>query len=314
LTNLERRLSQKNLKLLNMKEIQGAHAGIIYRMGCLDEYDQKTSYIYKEFAPDRKNEIDIYSKIADYIEPFSQLIKVWDSYHPAILMHDLKSPLKKEFESLTTHGKKQMLERILSRLAELHSLQPTQFVVNGLTTHQISTEWLDWCRDQLKRLCSQTQWSSSDWMDTISDSYEKLDLLHYEPTGPLVITHGDPHLENIFYHGRKVWFIDWEWAAIGSPLRDITILLQDIYDTELIHFVSESYQNFLENNEVPIRNEDYRQDFNHLYIDHTTMMLAWEIEKYFQGFSSDEKIQQIIEFKIGEITRITDEELRRGRK
>jgi hypothetical protein len=39
------------------------------------------------------------------------------------------------------------------------------------------------------------------------------------------------------------------------------------------------------------------------------MMLAWEIEKYFQQYTSEEEIKEIIEFKFGEIQRVTNEEL-----
>jgi thiamine kinase-like enzyme len=313
LNNLEERLKQINLRLLNMKIIQGSHAGKIYRLECLDEENQKASYIYKEFATDRKNEIDIYTKIRDYINPFSKLVSMWDSNPPAILMHDLQSPLKERFEPLTTKDKKGMLERILNRLAALHSSPPFQ-IANELPTHQITSEWLDWCRDQLKRLYLQNQWAKNVWIKTVEYSYSQLDIMNYKPRSPLVLTHGDPHLENIFDAGEQIWFIDWEWAAKGSPLRDITILLQDVYEKELVHFALSAYKNVLKSKGLIIHIEEYRQDFHYLYIDHTTMMLAWEIEKYFQGFTSKEKIREIITFKVGEITRVTKEEMRRKGK
>ncbi|MFD1738676.1 hypothetical protein ACFSCX_19335 [Bacillus salitolerans] len=86
-------------------------------------------------------------------------------------------------------------------------------------------------------------------------------------------------------------------------------MCQDIYDTRLIQFVIESYQEILNNHDLNIPYEDYQRDFNYFYIDHTSMMLAWEFEKYFQDYTSEEKIKEIIEFKIGEIKRVTNEEL-----
>ncbi|MBS4172236.1 phosphotransferase [Bacillus sp. FJAT-49736] len=51
----------------------------------------------------------------------------------------------------------------------------------------------------------------------------------YEAKGPIVLTHGDPHLDNIFRKiNGSILYIDWEWAALASPLRDITILVQDL--------------------------------------------------------------------------------------
>ena len=106
-----------------------------------------------------------------------------------------------------------------------------------------------------------------------------------------------------------MWFIDWEWAAPDKPLRDITILLQDIYDPHLIQFVFHSYRSMLEDKKLTIEQLDYQKDFNHLYIDHTTMMLAWEIHKYFLGYITEGQIKSITEFKVEEIKRTANEEI-----
>jgi hypothetical protein len=37
------------------------------------------------------------------------------------------------------------------------------------------------------------------------------------------------------------------------------------------------------------------------------MMLAWEVEKYFQGHLTEKRIRGIIEWKIGEIERVRKE-------
>ncbi|WJV31673.1 phosphotransferase [Rossellomorea sp. AcN35-11] len=190
----------------------------------------------------------------------------------------------------------------------LHSSSFSE-ITNALPTHQITSEWHEWCCDQMHRLCEHKNWAKTEWSKIIDNAYEQLDLKNYSQQCPRVITHGDPHLENIFLENEQIWLIDWEWAALGSPLRDITIMCQDIYDTRLIRFVIESYQEVLSNHNLTIPIEDYQRDFTYFYIDHTTMMLAWEIEKYFQQYTSEEKIKEIIEFKIGEIKRATNEEL-----
>ncbi len=309
MTHFEKRLKERSLKLLNEEVIDGAHSGNIYRIDVLDEVNNQTAnYIYKEFAADRNNEIDIYTNLADYIKPFSKLVKVWDSSPQAILMEDLKSPIKETFNQLPLKDKKNLLEGILHRLSVLHSSNYIS-ATEVLPIHQINSEWRDWCLDQLKRLCSTRKWAKSEWVHTIDFSFEQLEIMNHKYRCPLVITHGDPHMENIFYHKGQVWFIDWEWAAMGSPLRDITILLQDLYDIELIQYVEKSYRSYLHNEKIYVNNEDYNSDFNYLYIDHTTMMLAWEIEKYIQGYTSEERIREIIDFKIGEINRTTNEEM-----
>ncbi|MCA1063779.1 phosphotransferase [Rossellomorea aquimaris] len=305
---LEKRLAERNLKVLHKEIINGAHAGRIYRIETLDDENQKGRLIYKEFETDRSNELDMYSNIPHLIKQFNKVVTVWNSPPKAILMYDLKSPLKKDFDSLTDLDKRNLLKSILERLAILHSSSFSE-ITNALPTHQITSEWHEWCCDQMHRLCEHKNWAKTEWSKIIDNAYEQLDLKNYSQQCPRVITHGDPHLENIFLENEQIWLIDWEWAALGSPLRDITIMCQDIYDTRLIRFVIESYQEVLSNHNLTIPIEDYQRDFTYFYIDHTTMMLAWEIEKYFQQYTSEEKIKEIIEFKIGEIKRATNEEL-----
>lgn len=239
MTHLERRISEKRWNLLGKEIISGAHAGNIYRIDVIDEEEQKGTYIYKEFAAERNNEVGIYEKLTNHIGPFSKLVKVWNSSPQAILMCDLESPLKKTFNQLSLKDKRNLITDILHRLSGLHSSN-LDLEVNELPTHQITSEWLDWCLDEMNKLCTHHQWANPKWSQAIDYSYDQLALTTYEVRSPLVLTHGDPHLENVFDYEEQIWFIDWEWAACGSPLRDITILLQDIYDPKLIQFVYDS--------------------------------------------------------------------------
>ncbi|MFD1736329.1 phosphotransferase family protein [Bacillus salitolerans] len=309
MTNLDRRLYEIGMKILNEENIDGAHAGNIVRVDVQDKDYQKFSYIYKEFLTDRNNEVEIYTNLKDSIMAFNKVVKVWSTSPQAILMYDFKSPLKNAFENLPKEDKRILIEKILGRFLEIHSINHSQNTFE-LPIHQITSEWYEWCLDQLNKLCSRNQWADTDWIETLHYSYKQLDLVNYNPRSPLVLTHGDPHLDNIFYHEDQVWFIDWEWTAIGTPLRDITIMLQDIYDSELIQYVKNLYRIILNNSKFNLNTEDYSHDFHYMYIDHTAMMLAWEIEKYFQGYTSEEKIQKIIAFKIEEIKRTTNEELK----
>lgn len=70
--------------------------------------------------------MDIYRKLKSYIKPFSKLVKVWDSSPQAILMCDLKMPLKEAFKELPIKNKKMLIEDILQRLSDLHSLNPSK--------------------------------------------------------------------------------------------------------------------------------------------------------------------------------------------
>ncbi|MEL3973297.1 phosphotransferase [Rossellomorea oryzaecorticis] len=308
MTSPELRLKEMNWQLLNKEPITGVHAGSIYRITVTTHDNNRSTYIYKEFVKERNNEADVYKKLQSTLKPFSKLIKLWDSSPQAILMCDLHAPMKEGFIELPLENKKNLLKHILKRLADLHSLHLGK-IADDLPVHSISSEWYEWGLDQMKRLCTRHKWAKPEWIQSLQHAYSKLGLHHYKIKSPLTLTHGDPHLENLFLLDEGIWFIDWEWAAMASPLRDITILLQDIYDPDLIQYSNKYYRDLLEAKGFPISKEDYRNDFNHLYIDHTTMMLAWEIEKYYKGYVSEERMKEITTFKIREINRVAKEAL-----
>ncbi|WLR41626.1 hypothetical protein LC087_12130 [Bacillus carboniphilus] len=84
-------------------------------------------------------------------------------------------------------------------------------------------------------------------------------------------------------------------------------MMQDIYDRRLITFVKKIYREVLLENGLHIENESYYKDFYYLLMDHTSMMLAWEIEKYFLGYTSEKRIKEIVDFKMGMIKDATNE-------
>ncbi|MEI2665405.1 phosphotransferase family protein [Rossellomorea sp. LJF3] len=310
MNDLESRLSKMNLEILSMEEIGGAHAGNIYKVEALSEnVNTREHYIYKEFAEGRDQEVEIHKNIEEIMTSFSRVVNVWETSPKAMLMWDLGYPVKSGFEALPIAEKKILISDILKVLASLHGMDTAQ---DKLPVHQLNTKWKDWCLDQLGKLSSRKSWSSPEWEITIQEVYERLDIPHYQTKCPSVITHGDPHLENVFYKDNEIWLIDWEWAAIGSPLRDVTIFMQDIYDDDLISYVPEYYLQCMRDRGIPLDNDDFRSDLSYLYIDHLTMMLAWEVEKYFQGHLTEKRIRGIIEWKIGEIERVRKELEKKG--
>ncbi|MBW3112686.1 aminoglycoside phosphotransferase family protein [Bacillus sp. MCCB 382] len=303
MNHMVRRLRDMDVELLSKETIGGAHAGNISRIDALSE-KKRVQYIYKEFADERNQEVEIHRKIADIVNPFSRVVRIWDDPPQAMLMWDLGSPIKTGFHTQSSDEKRRSIGDVLTRLTSLHCMDPVQ---TKLPVHQLSSEWRDWCLDQLGKLCSRKSWTRPEWERTILEAYERLDIPHYQTKCPPVITHGDPHLENVFYKDDEIWFIDWEWAAIGSPLRDVTILMQDVYEDELITSVPEFYLQCMRECGIILDDDDFSSDLGYLYIDHLTMMLAWEVEKYFEGYLSEKGIREIIEWKIGEIERVQTE-------
>ncbi|BCB02544.1 phosphotransferase family protein [Bacillus sp. KH172YL63] len=301
---LEQRMKDKKWKLVNKERIHGAHAGQIFRV-LVDEGDnRKDSYVYKEFADGRENEVELYLKIPVQMNRFGVIEDVWDEKPKAMLMKDLASPLKGSFSLLSFKEKKNVLQEILQRLSDLHT---SDLPEKDMEIHTLSFEWKTWCVEELTKICERYQWASRQWIDVIEEIDKGRSAGKKRLKCPLVLTHGDPHMENVFRYKGEICFIDWEWAALGSPLRDLTILMQDLYDVELIQYATQGYRSMLKSKNLFIEKEDYQSDFTLLYLAHTTMMLAWEIHKFFKGYLTEADIQRIIEFKIGEIRRVASE-------
>ena len=157
MNHLEQRISEKRWKLLDKERIHGAHAGHIFRIDVLDDENQKGSYIYKEFAHERNNEINVYERLSKPIKQFSKLVQVWDSYPQAILMCDLKLPLKDSFHLFSLTDKQNVILTILQRLADLHTVILDKSAY-GIKAHHISSEWRTWCLDEMDKLRAQHKW------------------------------------------------------------------------------------------------------------------------------------------------------------
>jgi hypothetical protein len=234
----EKRINKFGWTLLQQEMIEGLHAGNIVRLTVLDEFKKVRKLIYKEFADNRNNEIDVYSKILPSLKSFVLVITMWDTKPFAVLMEDLDLSMKKSFEHLQFENKKVALTNVLNTLADLHTNESVDIENLTLPTHAITEEWRDWCYVQLNKLDSlKLDWYNPSWIELVEEGSTLFNLSQCKIKGPLVLTHGDPHLDNVFTNtDGSILFIDWEWAALGSPFRDITILLQDVYDVNLIDF------------------------------------------------------------------------------
>lgn len=290
MTQIEERIGNYRGQLKDKEIIKGIHAGEIIKLSISDEKNNIKKLIYKECAPGRNNEIEIYNKLLFKIKAFVPVIKVWTTDPEAILMEDLGVPLKENFAGLPYNSKKSLLIKILLKLSDLHTNNTLNYTDLNLPKHKITTEWYDWCCKQFEKINSlPLDWVKSYWLGEVKRCYKFIES-DYEIKTPLVLTHGDPHLDNIFQlNDSSIFFIDWEWTALASPLRDLTILLQDIYDIHLVNVVKQDYFKLLNEKGLNFDKRSYKEDFNYLYIDHTLMMLAWEIEKFLQGYITEKK-------------------------
>ena len=43
-----------------------------------------------------------------------------------------------------------------------------------------------------------------------------------------MLCHNDPIASNFLFDGKKLQFIDWEYAALGNPLIDLVVVIQNL--------------------------------------------------------------------------------------
>ncbi|MFB4213379.1 phosphotransferase family protein [Shouchella sp. JSM 1781072] len=299
---LEERLASMNFKIIALKEIKGLYAGKVYRIHVLSDSQIKQSFIYKELAQERNNEISIYNSLSPYLKDYFPLIKIWQNTPQAILMNDLGDSVKISWKNLNSSTKVDQLRTIIQSLISIHSINPDIIKNNSIVDHRLTKEWQHECTKNLLKLANQVDWVKEEWFQLIEQAYNQLEL--FTPSILKVITHGDPHLENIFYNNGKVKFIDWEWVAMSSPLRDITILLQDIYELNIIDKIILISKELLNKEGLNMTSLQFNTDFYIFYSDHLAMMMSWEIEKFFFDLHTEQEIKNILDFKMIELQRI----------
>ncbi|USG68154.1 hypothetical protein NDK47_13085 [Brevibacillus ruminantium] len=105
-------------------------------------------------------------------------------------------------------------------------------------------------------------------------------------------------MDNVFLRDKQVKFIDWEWAGVTSPIRDVTFILQDIYNLDLLRYVVSRYYELITETVLHVSEEDYMRDLAIWAIDITLMMLGWEIEKMTLSEETGDDIINKVNFKI----------------
>jgi hypothetical protein len=242
LSQIETRLKKFNWTLLEQEQLLGLHAGQLLRMTIFNENGQRVKIIYKEFAKERKNELEIYKNIPKSLEQLIPILKIIDEKPEAIILKDLGKSLKSSYHLKADEERKMLLDCILQKLVNIHTVDYSI----TLPTHHLSSEWFDWAKLQLRILKKlNVAWFQSEWLQVIEKAYYLFKLEDYQIRGVKTLTHGDPHLDNIFYNDEKIYFIDWEWATISSPVRDVTILLQDILDRPTTEYVKANYHRII---------------------------------------------------------------------
>ncbi|WP_025028272.1 aminoglycoside phosphotransferase family protein [Caldalkalibacillus mannanilyticus] len=306
-----RKIKDLDLDVDSVEELKGSFASKIYRIRAQNKDKQPLSLIYKIFQEGRDQEVEIYQKLSQHLEKWMPPVHAMFLEEPrSILIEDMGASLKAEKHSEQVEYYNVQL--VLKALADLHSssrVKVEKWMTEGLITpYPYSAEWAVWTIEQMKRLNeSDSMFQVDKWLMPLTEKIEQFYPQYPSAIlAPLTVTHGDPHLDNLFVHQGQAIFIDWEWVHVASPVRDISILLQDFDEEAIRQNIIDEYYDLLMESGYPLKKEQYHHDLKWTLFDNTLMMLGWDIELYFMNQLEKKKLERKLQFKLKHLLDFTD--------
>ncbi len=228
---------------------------------------------------------------------------------PYVLLPDLGPSLKMSLPALSSGDQQARLKRVVTQLAEMHARGRAPGAV-----------WQR--RGQLPdySLASSEAWSHAalaaiDWLGErgCQGAREQSRILRIQSHAvsawlrrwlgrvvPLTLIHGDPHLGNwVRGDDDRFYLIDWEYMSLGMPLRDLTVLFQDVWNLAWQQELFALFKTLLADAGWSVEDPIFTQAYEASRFDNTLMMLGFEIRQYQRGGLSRHALGQIWKTKLG---------------
>jgi len=285
---------------------------------------QKAERVFRlQWRNDRDEVVDTILKCVGLQEIvwYSELMLCWGKQYtvipvdvgripmPYVLLPDLGASLKERLESLDVVDRKEKLKAAVRQIAQMHvdSRVPVQeWLQQGkIQEYSIasSSAWEQTAIAEIWRLADQGWIGARNWANKICmQSQNVLSQLAAWTNRPglLTLIHGDPHLGNwLTTKNGDVRLIDWEYLSMGAPARDLTILLQDVWEPPLQDALFLIWQDILRHGGWPVDSEEFMRTFHAARFDNTLMMLGFELAAFQRGSLTREAMEQIWEIKTG---------------
>lgn len=301
---LQQALAEMGWSLIEQERVVGGFTGTLYRLRLRDQVGAEVRAVYKRFAEGRDAERTFYQQVVPLLaHGVPRLYRI--VAEKGLLIEDAGKSVKSIFRSGDAASQKEILAGIVALFAELHaSLEQVSdaWRQDGLVSPYPFHSSIDFANEALVELDEQL--GKLDGVDRALLAELREIASFFYPRyqryveGRQTFTHGDPHMENILHDGRQFRLIDWEYSSLAVPVRDVTILLQDVLDQSLHPFVLDLYRS-----EMEIRGWVFEADFDDAYtacmLDNTLMMLGFELWKYRQGHLKKAEIETILAIKCG---------------
>lgn len=313
LDGLERLLRDLGWQVQSIEPMPGGYAAELYRLTARDRQGAAVDAVYKRFSPGRAQELPLYAKIAPAL-PYGLPTLYGTVQHgdeQGILMEESGVVLKSVFQQQQPAEQQETLSALVRMFAQLHVTfadQGATWLTEGTVSPYPYESSETWAQDSARQLaflaerglCGVTSDTVQEIEGMIGAFYPRYPTW---TSGRQAFTHGDPHMENILLDLGQVRLIDWEYASLALPQRDLSILLQDVLDDELHTYAWRLYQAELQERGWEVDPITFLQGFTACLFDNTLMMLGWEIGKYRNGYLDVAELEIIVQVKIGWIRR-----------
>jgi hypothetical protein len=292
-----------------VEPIVGGFAATLYRVRAWDEQGKAVDAVYKRFVEGRDAELSLYEKIASelpYGLPALYGI-VEEEFEKGILVADSGLVLKPEFRRQGRAEQEGILADLVGMLAELHVTfagKGAEWAEDGVISSYPYESSLEWARAALERLGELVDAEGGVvTRETVQDVTAMVDAFYprYQEwtAGRQTFTHGDPHMENILIDGGRLRLIDWEYASLALPQRDLSILLQDVLDEGLHEYALSRFRGELVERGWEVGEDSFLRGFHACLFDNTLMMMGWEIYKFQMGNLEIGELEEIMTAKVG---------------
>jgi len=298
-------------RVVSVEAIVGVYAAKLYRISVIDNVEVTHRLIFKEFAPNRAQEIQIYltllNSLPDYVPQLHTLVQRDDKNPAGMLVDDAGPTLKETLRQIDAAPAKKLLLEAVQWLAKLHLAFETQsadWLARGVLQEYPLDSSLAWGTEALSALtwfrdedCCGVRDAEIDEVCAMVNAFYPRYPAYVK--GKTTVTHGDPHHENILYLQQTFSLIDWEFCCVTVPQRDIAIFLQDVLDVPLHQAALATYFNSLRDGGWAVDSYTFQQTFHACFFDNTFMMLGWEIHKFREGHLDATDLNRLVASKLG---------------
>jgi thiamine kinase-like enzyme len=305
---LQELLKEKGWHLVTQEEVTGGFTGALYRLRLLDEAGREVRAVYKRFAKGRNGELAFYERVVPHLpHGVPKLYGVVPGQ--GILIEEAGEALKPVFVTSDSEKQREILTAVVTLLADLHvSLEEKsqEWLKAGIASPYPFDSSIACAADAIRELGLQVgKLAGVD--EKLLEELREIEAFFYPRypdyvSGRQTFTHGDPHMENILLDRGRIRLIDWEYASLAVPQRDVSILLQDVLDQRFHEHALDVFRRELKRRGWEIE-ADFDRAFTACMLDNTLMMLGFEVWKYRSGHLSRKEMEAILKIKMNWIRR-----------